>query len=86
MMLQGCCNYGSLMSSKTKTAKTKAWDCLLIPGAKKTKGTSILNNFCGGRLVTTAATTRAAAKISQTICSKFILIKELEKLKNFRPT
>jgi hypothetical protein len=65
IMTQGCCNYGSLKSSLTKTANTKAWDCLQIPGAKKATGGSILNNFCGGRLVAINSATT-----SSTICSK----------------
>jgi hypothetical protein len=62
---QGCCNYGSLTATIKTIANTRAWDCLQIPGAKKTNGISVLNNFCGGRFVTADANT-----ISGTICSK----------------
>ncbi len=68
ILSQGCCNYGSVPAASPATSVTKAWDCLQIPGAKKTKGTSLLNNFCGGRLITSAPA--AIAVINKTICSR----------------
>jgi len=58
--LKGCCNYGSAGTL------TKAYDCLNIPGAEKTTGIAVLNNFCGGKLATAAGGTA-----NKTICSKF---------------
>jgi hypothetical protein len=51
------------------SAFTIAFDCLLIPGAKKTTGKSLLNNFCGGKLITATATPWTGT-INKTICSK----------------
>ena len=62
LLIQGCCNYGS------DGANTKAYDCVNIPGAKKVPGTVIVNNFCGGNLITDAAITGA----EKTVCCKFL--------------
>jgi hypothetical protein len=71
-----CATYMPLMRviistfSYLVTSKTVAWDCLIIPGAKKTAGAEIVNqNFCGGRLVTANA-----SGTNKTICSKLICI------------
>ncbi len=70
LIKKGCCNYGTKIATATGAgAKTIAFDCLNIPGAKKTGGASILNNICGARFV--SSTGIAANKaISKTICSK----------------
>ena len=45
-----------------------AYDCVNIPGAKKIGGTVIVNNFCGGHLITDATITGA----DKTVCCKFL--------------
>ena len=60
-----CCSYGTAY-----TKETTAYDCAIIPGAKKTGGTSINAGnygFCGGEF---AATDSATA--TTTICCEFI--------------
>jgi hypothetical protein len=60
----GCCNYGTTGAAK----QTWVWDCLMIPGARKSKTATktVQNNFCGAYLVTIAAT-----KANSTICSNY---------------
>ena len=60
--MQGCCNYDNNGNNRV------AYDCVNIPGAKKIGGTVIVNNFCGGHLITDATITGA----DKTVCCKFL--------------
>jgi hypothetical protein len=60
-----CCGYGDTGKN------TKGYDCLVIPGASKFTGKTILaaNHFCGNALVTA----NNVASTSKTICSESYL-------------